>query len=60
MVEAEENETGRKVAMKIIEKSKLTEFNVLQSERIRRIGEHQSLVGIRETFQNDARIYIIM
>ena len=33
---------------------------MLQSESVRRIGEHELLVTIRETFQNEAHIYILM
>lgn len=60
VVLAEEKESGRLFAMKIIEKSKIREFNVLQCELMQRIGRQDFLVGIRETFQNQSRVYIIM
>lgn len=46
--------------MKIIDKRKIKEFNVLQSERIRKISENTLFASIRETFQNENKIYIVM
>lgn len=46
--------------MKIIDKRKIKEFNVLQSERIRKISENPLFSSIRETFQNESKIFIIM
>jgi serine/threonine protein kinase len=46
--------------MKIIEKIKIKEFNVLQSNIIQKISENDLFVKIRETFQNETKIYIVM
>lgn len=46
--------------MKIIEKAKIREFNVMQCELVKRIGRQEFLVGIRETFQNQTHVYIVM
>lgn len=46
--------------MKIIEKAKIREFNVMQCELVRRMGRQEFLVAIRETFQNHTHVYIVM
>ncbi len=46
--------------MKVIDKSKIKEVNVLQCKLIEQIDNKDFLVTIRETFQNQNNIYIIM
>jgi serine/threonine protein kinase len=47
VVLAEDKETGKQYAMKIIEKKKIKEFNVLQSEVIRKISQCDLFVRIK-------------
>lgn len=60
VVLAEEKESGRLYAMKIIEKAKIREFNVMQSELLSQMGRQEFLVATRETFQNQTHIYLVM
>lgn len=62
VVLAEEKTTRRQYAMKVIDKSKIKEFNVLQSGVMQKLslGNPEMLVPIKETFQNKNYIYIIM
>ena len=60
VVLAEDKENHNQYAMKIIEKSKIKEFNVLQCELIRKISVQELFVTVRETFQNENKIYIVM
>ena len=45
---------------KIIEKKKIKEANVLQSEVIKKISQCDLFVRIKETFQNSVNIYVVM
>ena len=47
VVLAEDKETSKQYAMKIIEKKKIKEFNVLQSEVIRKISQCDLFVRIK-------------
>lgn len=47
VVLAEDKETGKQYAMKIIEKKKIKEANVLQSEVIKKISQCDLFVRIR-------------
>ena len=60
MVLAQDKENSHLYAMKIIDKRKIKEFNVLQSESITKISENPLFAKIRETFQNESKIYIVM
>lgn len=46
--------------MKIIDKNKIKEVNLMQCNTIKSISHKDILVTIRETFQNENKIYIIM
>ena len=60
VVLAEDKENHMQYAMKIIDKRKIKEFNVLQCELIKTISVMELFVTIRETFQNENKIYIVM
>jgi serine/threonine protein kinase len=60
VVLTKEKESNRLFAMKIIDKKKISELNVMQCELLGKIGRQEFLVGIRETFQNQANIYLVM
>lgn len=57
---AEDKETSKQYAMKIIDKNKIKEVNLMQCKTIKEISHRDILVTIRETFQNENKIYIIM
>ena len=60
VVLAEDKDNHQQYAMKIIDKRKIKEFNVLQCQLIRKISVQELFVTIRETFQNENKIYIVM
>jgi serine/threonine protein kinase len=60
VVLAEDKENEIKYTMKIIEKIKIKEFNLLQCQVIKEISQNDLFVKIRETFQNEKKIYIVM
>lgn len=44
----------------MIQKSKINEFNLLQTDRLPHIRSNSFLVNIHETFQYNSNVYIVM